>query len=782
MEEAENIELRSRPWNPKPCGKFMSCFLGVGAGLGFGVVFPTMLVFLVLITSLNENGCGWLPLPTPVHVALLVSVPLCNLVAWLSCWRGWWLDSWVPRFMNGFALVSAIVFAIELLPLTVFGFVFCVFAFWWFGLGFLGLLPGGFLYATFAGFAIRLTMEGRAKEKGHGKVRGFGIGMLAGGAVWLLLLSTALVSVWGLHLAQSKNPETVARSVKLVRMLGREDVIGNVAHNLNGNMFFDLPTAFVGEMVRREDAERFYYRISGEDAQGLREDGGRSRRRFGLRWDALVGGEKVGGVLQDLSLKGSAYDTKVDSTTGIGYAEWTMVFANGRDFGDLEARTRIALPKGAVVSRLTLWVNGEEQEAAFAGKGAVRKAYESVVSRQRDPVLVTMCGPDQIQLQCFPVTPKGEMKVRLGMTVPLAVAKDGKSARFPAPSMVARNFNYDAGMLGLPKSEMLQLEKPLPSQVAYFGKDDFAVVQKEDAEKAWRPRKMVAVVDTSAPMKSQMAAVKDALAALPADVALELWTVDDLTPSAPGLVSPADDASRAEKLAQWLKSASCAGGRDNVRVLCSALEGVAKSSEPAALLWMHGPEPFELEDGSVLPQYVRKAGEVRFYDCQLVPGECPASDKLLGAVGKVRSIAAEALDQDVAAAVKSICADWSGQHRRVVRSQVKRNEVPSECAKGDEHLARLWAYGEVLKLYREGDPEKLEKCKTMALPWHIVTPVTGAVVLESKEQFKQNGLEPVSSSSVPTVPEPSSILCFVLVALTLALVWWFKLRKRNGAA
>ncbi len=72
MEEAENSELRARPWSPKPGGKFMSCFLGVGAGLSFGVVFPTMLVFLVLITSLIEIGCGWLPLPTPVHVALKV--------------------------------------------------------------------------------------------------------------------------------------------------------------------------------------------------------------------------------------------------------------------------------------------------------------------------------------------------------------------------------------------------------------------------------------------------------------------------------------------------------------------------------------------------------------------------------------------------------------------------------------------------------------------------------------------------------------------------------------
>ena len=104
--------------------------------------------------------------------------------------------------------------------------------------------------------------------------------------------------------------------------------------------------------------------------------------------------------------------------------------------------------------------------------------------------------------------------------------------------------------------------------------------------------------------------------------------------------------------------------------------------------------------------------------------------------------------------------------------------------KAGRHLGRLWAAEETVRTYRVGDPVSLEKAQKIALPWQIVTPVTGAVVLETAEQYKQNNLKPAeadsvptTSSSVPTVPEPGSIVCLVLAALVLALVLAFRARK-----
>jgi hypothetical protein len=55
----------------------------------------------------------------------------------------------------------------------------------------------------------------------------------------------------------------------------------------------------------------------------------------------------------------------------------------------------------------------------------------------------------------------------------------------------------------------------------------------------------------------------------------------------------------------------------------------------------------------------------------------------------------------------------------------------------------------------------------------LVTPVSGAVVLETKAQFQKYGLTPVDPSTVPSVPEPSTL---ILAAIALvALVFWRKL-------
>ena len=121
--------------------------------------------------------------------------------------------------------------------------------------------------------------------------------------------------------------------------------------------------------------------------------------------------------------------------------EWTLIFRNDSN-AQREARAEVQLPPGGVVSRLTLWVNGEEREAAFAGRGRVREAYQKVaIQQRRDPVLVTTAGRDHVLVQCFPVPPnQGEMKIRLGITLPL-VLEDETNAKLLMPHFVSKNFS-----------------------------------------------------------------------------------------------------------------------------------------------------------------------------------------------------------------------------------------------------------------------------------------------------------------------------------------------------
>jgi len=63
----------------------------------------------------------------------------------------------------------------------------------------------------------------------------------------------------------------------------------------------------------------------------------------------------------------------------------------------------------------------------------------------------------------------------------------------------------------------------------------------------------------------------------------------------------------------------------------------------------------------------------------------------------------------------------------------------------------------------------------MAVGYQLVTPVSGAVVLETVQQYEQAGLEPVDEATVPTIPEPQTIFLMGIVAVMLL---WAVIKKR----
>ena len=137
-----------------------------------------------------------------------------------------------------------------------------------------------------------------------------------------------------------------------------------------------------------------------------------------------------------------------------------------------------------------------------------------------------------------------------------------------------------------------------------------------------------------------------------------------------------------------------------------------------------------------------------------------------------------AINNGAAGTLEGLFSGWGAQGWQITRANVARGEVPADAAQAGRHLGRLWAAEETLRTYKVGDPVSLEKAQKFALPWQIVTPVTGAVVLETAEQYKANNLKPAdsesvpttTSSSVPSVPEPGTVCCLMLAALAVAFV------------
>jgi hypothetical protein len=72
----------------------------------------------------------------------------------------------------------------------------------------------------------------------------------------------------------------------------------------------------------------------------------------------------------------------------------------------------------------------------------------------------------------------------------------------------------------------------------------------------------------------------------------------------------------------------------------------------------------------------------------------------------------------------------------------------------------------VLAALAENESAAREAALKRAVAYQLVTPISGAVVLEAQKQYQEAGLAPVSSDTVPSVPEPE---IWMLIALLVAL-------------
>ena len=116
-------------------------------------------------------------------------------------------------------------------------------------------------------------------------------------------------------------------------------------------------------------------------------------------------------------------DTRVSiwPTCQLAYTEFTIETAQtdtNRVSGQAkEAIYLFQLPEGAVVSSLSLWVNGREERARVTSPGKAREAYRAIVGReQRDPSMVLWKEGNGVSVRVFPVPMGGERKFRLGIS------------------------------------------------------------------------------------------------------------------------------------------------------------------------------------------------------------------------------------------------------------------------------------------------------------------------------------------------------------------------------
>lgn len=787
------IAIEEPPVNRKPLRKSNHLFL-----LIFGVILPVVTLGIELATHMCA-GVFFDPIPTWWHVGLAAIVPLANLVAWISMRFG--ARRWHPvMFANGMAAAIGLFYSLLYLPLAPLAVIAIVFFGW-------GLLPLSPLFA----FAAALVFRSKLRRLAPDYAPRFRWGFAAGALALAVIVVPEPVTRHLARATQSENPKSSERAVRWLRAMGSRttllrDCYGGTRWSRDPVLGFSL----TGTPIDTEDARALYFRVTGKPFNAMpppQRDFSRGgwQELNDFTWDSEQGGEAVGARVAGVSMSQSRLDGLVDANAGWCYTEWTLEFKNVAPVAR-EARAQIALPAGGTVSRLTLWVNGEEREAAFAGNQQVREAYRKVaIVQRRDPVLVTSCGPDRVLMQCFPVPADGgSIKVRLGITAPV-IPDNSSEATFQLPYFIERNFSI---LEDSKHSLWLEAEQPLYSQnhsliadtarttrhaikgtitdmqlrgggslvrvrrdptagefwVTDHGADDGSVIiQRLKQHTPAVPRNLVIVVDAGESMRDFITEIADALPALPKSVSLSVVLARD------GLHELITNGSNSAEIAEQLRAVRAQGGHDNVPALVRAWD---LAGSGGAVLWIHGPQPILLGSLEQLRQRLfwklstdATSGPV-IYDLQTSAGPNRVLEKLESAWTTVRTLPRSA---SINESVSSLFGKWSGSGQvfEWVRERAPAADNLEPSRKSSKHLARLWAFDEAKRLIVA---QRVQDAIKLAGTYQLVTPVSGAVVLESKQQFEQAGLTPVDAQTVPVVPEPGTVL-LVAVGIVFLLIW-----------
>jgi hypothetical protein len=808
----------------------------------FGVALPAIAIVVELVNHLCAE-VFFDPLPTVGHVLVLAAVPLANAFTARALWRGGTARLEATILAQAFAVAVAAVYAIIFIPVTPIAFIAIAAC----GLGFLPLAPLLSLLAGWSALAalrdLRGVETGVARRPRRTVAAGLAAGLLALLALQLPTTATRIL----LATAGSDDPATSRTGITWLRRIGERDLILRACYERPTGAT-DIVSAFVNVAapVPPEKVREIYYRVTGRPFDlEPRPQLGRTRADRTLEWDVAQGGTTVGvAALRGLELASSRIDGSVDARAALGYVEWTFELRNDAPIAR-EARAEVALPPGGVVSRVTLWIDGVEREAAFAGRDVTRRAYERVVRARRDPILVTTSAPDRILVQCFPVAANGgTMKARIGITAPLALGgrQPETAATLGLPYFTQRNFGIPAAVKHAvwiaskgtfaPPAGPLAREQPasggeeirgaVPEPAAPGPFASVTAVRPSDALRSWtrdraggatsraallmtpagadaiikqtiepaplaRATRLVIVIDGSEAMKTGAAAVATALAALPAHIPVAITVADD--DEARDLLGGVAAAPDRAVAAARVRGARYEGGADSVAALGAAWDLAAAAPGGAgAVLWIHGPQPVLLRSPDELRQRMeRRPDGPPLYTYAAVGGENLLLAGLAGAPG-VKAVPRYTTDADD---LRQFLAQLGGDETRLAPIRTRETGAGARAGADAEagvetsdHLARLWARDriEALAVGRPGAPASVadrEAALALARQYHLVTPVSGAVVLDTAAATEAVAGDASGTPDVPTVPEPET---WALIALAAAVLLGSAVARRRRFA
>lgn len=287
------------------------------------------------------------------------------------------------------------------------------------------------------------------------------------------------------------------------------------------------------------------------------------------------------------------------------------------------------------------------------------------------------------------------------------------------------------------------------------------------------PTHLTIVIDGSRRLADDREEIARALGGIPGECGLTVIRAGDEVEE---LVSARPATHQAVQEAQGsIERMRCAGGIDNRPALLRAFDA-SVGAPGSVILWIHGPQPFEpgASTEQLLQVIERRTGSIRLIAVAADDGR----NSVLSELERTGAVSVLARHGSLSEDLRRLFESWDGKSGSAL--QVRRVRVPIANASGakvSSHVARLWARDEVARMCALCDSRNLPDAAALATMYQLVTPVSGAVVLENEEQYKQAKLKPADPKSVPSiVPEPASWVALALGTGLLAA----RVRRRKS--
>ncbi|RTL44566.1 MAG: hypothetical protein EKK48_04770 [Candidatus Melainabacteria bacterium] len=585
------------------------------------------------------------------------------------------------------------------------------------------------------------------------------LGAFVSAAVTLTPELRGLAIALGEKLAVSADSRSVDFGYEILNNLHAAPELEILARNNNDQRPRSLAESFIP--IDSAQARKLYFFVSGKTYK-------ESAAPIDTYQNVAVAdpNAKVSG----LSMVESSITGHVDANSLTSVTYWTMVFGNSTAKVQ-EAQAKISLPPNSAVSRVTLWVNGKPQEAAFNSTERVTQAYQWITERHRDPLLITEPSRGVINLQAYPVPQYGEMKVRIGITSGLN-ARTKRDFTFIAPRIITSNFdvadaktsislesnapitsNANEGKLSGAGSRFVYTGQIQPGiahsyQFIAHRASDFGgfsarathsledmIISEKLVKTSDNVGKMAIVIDASGAAASSRNQLKKALSSIPKRISARVFLADHR-----------DDVESLslDQAISRLDSVEYGGGVDDARALVAAKRFIGRDLH-SSIVWIHGAQPVFYPADTELLQQLLVAGDHRLniYDYKLDDQENQAKTELVSwsraASPEFRSIEqGSSVAEDLTSFFNNVASNGSGYE--VVREKLpnKHNSLTNYEFPVASRLSTIWAADEARRCAELG---QVDTAVTLGTVYRVVTPVTGAVVMELQSDYEYQGLE-----------------------------------------